>query len=88
MDAEGGRESQIPYEELAEIDLDALGDLDGEGLAEHFRNLAARASEGQLREVLGYGPDTDADDLAALAETYVRRRLMTIAKMRTLLTNP
>ena len=88
MDIEGNRESQIPYEELAEIDLDALGGLDGEGLVGHFRSLAARASEGQLREVLGIGPDMESDDIETLAETYVRRRLMTIAKMRTLLTNP
>lgn len=88
MDVDGEREQLIPYDELAEIDLDSLSGLSGEGMAEHFHRLAERASEGQLREVLGIGPEAGGGDLGSLVESYVSRRMATVARLRALLANP
>lgn len=88
MADDGESNEPIPYEELAEIDLDALGGMDGAGLEGHFRGLALRATEGQLLEVMQLPPGTDCGGPRELAEMYVSRRMATVSRLRALVANP
>lgn len=86
MNADGvnGGRLLISYEELAEIDLDALDHLSGDELRSHFRELACRASEGQLREALAIPHDGDLVKHSDLVESYATRRQATALKLRSL----
>lgn len=81
--SESEERATMDYAQLAEVDLDALDHLSEAELAAHFADLASRATEGQLRQVLGIAPGDEKghEELAAL---YVVRRCRTAARMRAL----
>lgn len=74
----------ISYEELSEIDLDALDELGNMALLEHFRSIAARATEGQLRQVLSLGTGAGFVSRETLIEDYAQRKFMTSITLRSL----
>jgi len=82
MSAAGGN-PVMDYSQLAEVDLDALEHLSDAELAAHFAELASRATEGQLRQVLGVDPAAERshEELSAL---YVVRRSRMAVLMRSL----
>lgn len=79
----GAKTASIAFGELSEIDLDSLDHLGDEELSGHFRALAERASEGQLRELLGMGYG-DIGGREALAEAYAARKLAVARRLRAL----
>lgn len=77
----------IPIHELSQMDLDDLEHLDHEGLQQHFRRLALRATPGQLREILNE-PAPAADDgpleRRVLVDAYVSKYVGISMRLRRL----
>ena len=76
--------TSISFQEIAEIDLDALDGLGNEELLEHFRSIGRRATEGQLREVLEIGVDEGFVSFQGLVDEYAGRRHKTALRLRSL----
>lgn len=77
-------EQTISYEEISEIDLDALDEIDNDALLEHFRLIGRRATEGQLRQILALGHGDGIVEHERLVEDYARRRHKTAVTLRSL----
>ena len=79
-----GTTAEIPFEELADIDLDDIEAVADDGLYAHFSELASRATEGQLRAVLDLGPADDEVTREEMVHAYASRRAALAVRMRAL----
>lgn len=77
---------RIAYEVVAEVDIDAIGPLEGSELEAHFRDIGTRATASQLRRFLDGAVDAqledDDPDKDELVDRFVRRRMKTVGDLR------
>jgi hypothetical protein len=79
--------TDVSFTELTGIDIGTLDHLGEPELREHFRQLALRASPGQLRSALEMKPggtDDGPEEHDRLASAYADRRTGTTMGLRTL----
>jgi hypothetical protein len=74
--------SQIAMEELENIDLEDFENASEYLVANHIREIAERASIGQLRHVLGIKLDAEDMTREKLVNIFVEKRLATFLKIR------
>jgi len=75
--------AEISADELVAINLDDLSHLDHEGLRTHFASLAARATDGQLVNVLGVNFDDPICEMRdSLVDEYIRRKVALAERLR------
>lgn len=73
--------AKISYGDLAEIDLDLLASYSDDSLYTYFVELANLATDGQLKQVLGYGIQHD-EARESLIKKFAERKHSTALKLR------
>ena len=76
--------AKISYEEVENVDIEAMEDMDAGELAIHFRNIACRASVPQLRKALEMDLHAALDDQYKqdLESKFVNRRVAAVQRLR------